>query len=424
MKEKINLGVVSSHDLVGQRFNGFNLLERLPEDRFNKVMAVAHKDSDKTWVKSLVPQRKITNYVYRAANKMADDLGMDGFFGAGGTKLQRELYFKDLDILHLELTHNGPFFSFWSTPRLSNLKPTVWTLHDCWPFTGMCIHHMECDGWLHGCLKICPHPRGNSKLRHITPAILWRSKKIAYSRSKLTLITASEWLKEKVEKSPLLQRFRLEKIPFGIDEQIFRPQSQEAARQRLGIDVDDHVLSFRGSSAKYGMSVYPYKGMPYITKALEMYEPKKPTTLIVLEDPYETRHLSDKYNIINIPWAEQDQIVDVLNASDIFLMPSMYESFGVMAIEAMACGTPVIGFTGTPVQESVGDPLGGRIVQRGDATALANAIRELLGDDELRERIGKTARQRAEDKFTVGDYLSKHIAIYEDLYEQEKQKER
>lgn len=424
MDNKINLGIVSSHDLVGQRFNGFNLLEQLPENRFNKVMAVANKDSGQEWVRSLVPQRKFTNFVYRAQNRINDIAGLDGFFGGAGLRLRRSDFFRHLDLLHLQLTHNGPFFSFWSIPSLSKRMPTIWTLHDCWPFTGMCVYHMECDGWLHGCVKICPHPRGNSKLRHLTPAVLWSSKKLGYKFSDLTLIVASDWMKGRVEKSPLMRRFHVEKIPFGVDENIFFPHSRASARQKLGIDTENHVISFRGSSAKYGASVYPFKGMPYITEALEMFEPVKPTTLIVLEDPTEIMHLSAKFNIINIPWAEQEQIVDVLNASDIFLMPSMYESFGVMAIEAMACGTPVVGFTGTPVEENVGDSLGGRIVKRADAIALANAIQGLLRDEEMLNHIGKTARQRAVEKFTVGAYLSKHIAIYEELYERGLQKNK
>ena len=417
MKSKINLGVFSSHDLVGQRFNGYNLLEGISEERFNKAMFVINKTSSEDWVHSIKPTRKLMNFTYRATNKISDILGLESMFSVGGVALTRSELFKSLDVLHLELLHNGTFFSFLSLPEITSWKPTIWTLHDCWPFTGMCIHPMECEGWMNGCKQICPHPRGTSIFRHITPGLLYSAKNYAYKRSNMTLVVASDWMKNKIMKSPLMNFFNLEKIPFGVDEKVFYPHSRVEARGKLNIELNSHVISFRGVSKKFGYSVYPYKGTQYLVEALEMYQPVKPTTLVIFEDPTDYLHLSEKYQLINIPWAEQDEVIDVLSASDLFMMPSLYESFGMMAVEAMACGTPVIGFTDTPLEETVNDGEGGRIVKRRDSTKLANAMAALLGDIQKLDQYGLMARRRAEKYYTSANYVYNHIHLYESVIE-------
>ena len=106
-----------------------------------------------------------------------------------------------------------------------------------------------------------------------------------------------------------------------------------------------------------------------------------------------------------------------LSAADVFLMPSIQEAFGLMAVEAMACGTPVIVFEGTALPSVIRAPHGGLAVPARDSVALAGAIKRLLDDDDLRSELGGQARQIAEREYAFPLYIQRHLSLYEEVIE-------
>ena len=118
-----------------------------------------------------------------------------------------------------------------------------------------------------------------------------------------------------------------------------------------------------------------------------------------------------RFSVYEIGWTDDpDRISTLLSASDIFLMPSTAEAFGLMALEAMACGTPLIVFDTTALPEVVGDA--GLVVPMKDSSALADAIDQLLQNDDLRIRLGKNALRRIEEHFTLQQYIDNHLEFY------------
>ena len=379
-------------------------------------MAVWLKSSDLPHIHCLHPLRPSLPWFWaKIAERFDARLGLEGLSGIGGSIVSNQSYFHCADVVHLHLIHNDAFFSILSLPRMSHLKPIVWTIHDMWAMTGMCIYSFECEKWLSGCNGQCPHPRGNSMLRHFIPSLHWRIKKRTYDRANLSLVVASQWMHNRVKKSPLLNHFPCRIIPFGIDLQTFAPRSKQESRRRLGLSPDQNFIAFRGSSPS-GIQ-YLYKGVHWLKEALHLYNPSRPTNLLILQDATAFAEFEPKYKVLNCGWLDGEQLVETLCAADLFIMPSIQESFGLMAVEAMACNTPVVVFENTALPEVIHAPNGGMAVPTKDSKALATAITQLLQDDDLRMKLGNQGRQIAENEYSLSLNVKRHVQLYKDIVE-------
>lgn len=196
-------------------------------------------------------------------------------------------------------------------------------------------------------------------------------------------------------------------IPFGVDTQNYlEPSQQAASRQALGIARDDLVLFFRATDSKY-------KGLDAIIEALQLHAPHVPTTLLTVDKAGLIEVLRDDYTLIDYGWVrDRGLYAQILNASDVLLMPSTAEAFGLMALEAMVAGRPVISFNGTAVPQVTGAPDVGISVPMGDTAALRAAIDRLALDADERSRRGAASRALALSHYS----LEQHVTAYEALY--------
>ena len=405
----MNILHISNTDLVGGRFTGYYMQQALGESHVVD-MAVWKKTSKDPHVHPLPPNNPLLRTLAETVMSCGDRVGLDGILGSAGWGLPTRDYFKRADVVHLHLIHGHANLSVLSLPSLSRLKPIVWTIHDPWAITGGCEHSFECERWLTGCAGRCPHPRRRSLGEHYTPYVHWKIKKWVYQRAKMTLVVASRWMQQRVGRSPLLRHLPCRRIPFGIDLGVFVPRSKSECRAKLGIPADHKVIAFRGA----GLASDRFKGMRWLLEALKTYEPQKPTWLLILADGKDFMALSPKYQIMNPGWVDGIDLAVALSAADVFLMPSIQEAFGLMAVEAMACGTPVVVFEGTSLPDVIESPLGGLAVPAMDSVALAAAITRLLSDDEYRNQLGTQARQIAEREYDVSLYADRHVRLYEE----------
>lgn len=414
----MNILHISNTDLVGGRFTGYYMQQSL-DNSYKVAMAVWNKTTQNAYVHLIPPGNPILRFIAATSMQLGIRLGLDGLTGYGGWVLPICDYFKRADVVHLHLIHNSTNLSILSLPMLTRLKPMVWTIHDPWAMTGGCLHSFECDRWLTGCGPWCPHPRFRSLLQHHMPYLHWKIKKRAYQHTYMSLIVASQWMQDRVERSPLLGHLPCHRIPFGIDLDVFNPKTKMECRKKLGIPLDHKVIAFRD----VGLKSDRFKGMRWLMEALTIYEPQEPTSLLIFEDGKGFKILSPKYSVITPGWVDGADLATALSAADVFLMPSIQEAFGLMAVESMACGTPVITFDGTSLPAVIKAPLGGLVVPSKDSAALAGAIQKLLKDDGLRERMGKQARQIAEEEYSFSLYVERHVKLYEDVIERHNRKQ-
>ena len=411
----MNILHINNTDLAGGRFNGYYMKQSLDKS-FNVEMVVWNKESQNSNVHQSPPDHPVLRFFALNIERIGVRLGFDGLTGIIGWILPFQDYFKRADIIHLHQIHNHPNFSILSLPMLTRKKPVIWTIHDPWAITGGCEHSFECNRWLNGCKPRCPHPRRKSLFRKYTPFVHWKIKKLVYQRSNLNLVVASKWMKDRIERSPLLRHLPCHHIPFGIDLEVFKPRSKAECRKKLGIPLGHKVIAFRDIGQSSKMS--GYKGISYLMEALKIYNPIEPTTLLIFENGKGFRILSPKYSVLTPGWIDGEDLVIALSAADIFLMPSIQEAFGLMAVESMACGTPVIVFEGTALPDVIKAPLGGVAVPAKDSRALAEAIKQLLENDEFRCKLAKQARQIAEREYSFSQYVQRHINLYDEVIEQ------
>ena len=408
----MNILHISNTDLIGGRFNGYSM-QQSHDKSYNVEMAVWNRTSQSSYVHLIPPDNPVLRFFALNTMRFGARIGLDGLTGSGGWFLPSRDYFKRADVVHLHLIHNYANFSILTLPMLSRLKPVVWTIHDPWAMTGGCEHSYECDRWLIGCAPRCPHPRRRTPFQHYIPYLHWRIKKRVYQKTDMTLIVASKWMQDRIERSPLLRHLPCHKIPFGVDLEVFKPRSKMECRKKLGIAADHKVIAFRD----VGLKRDRFKGLSWLMAALKIYVPQEPTCLLIFEDGEGFKILSPKYSVITPGWVDGEDLAIALSAADVFLMPSIQEAFGLMAVEAMSCGTPTIVFEGTSLPDVIKSPRGGLAVPAKDSVALAGAIKRLLEDDDLRGELGRQARQIAEREYGFPLYLQRHVGLYEKVIE-------
>lgn len=403
---------VNYTDQFGSRFNGGALSAWLRAKGYRARSAVGVKSSEGGDSFALRPNWGISSRKkYAKFIRLLEWLtGLQGVFYPQSFIFARDSRFLSADVVHYHIIHNG-LFNYLALPLLTKLKPTVWTLHDPWAMTGHCIHPFECDGWKTGCSP-CPHLEYPFRMRKDRAWLNFKIKKWVYSRSQLELIVSSQWMMDRVKQSPLLQRFKTHLVPFGVDLNVFRPGDKSAAKARLGIRQDRIVLAFRALGGQF-------KGLEYTLAALQALPADLPVHILTCHQTDLCKSLEGKFPITDLGELHGDApMAEFFQATDIHLMPSMAESFGMMAMEAAACGVPSVVFSGTPLGEICFAPEGGIAVEKGNSALLAEAILTLVKDEVRRKAMGARARELAERHYDFNRYAERTLEIYQALIAQ------
>ncbi len=397
---------IGNIDTEGARFNGSDLHQQLLKRGMDSKLCVWDKrtDDNNTWQMVDFRQRKIVHRTFKSLEKM---LSMQSVFYPFSFMLPFDKRFRSVDIVHYHLIHTG-YFSLASLPLLTRLKPSIWTLHDPWAITGHCLHPYDCERWKIGCGE-CPRLETPIAMKRDRTALMWKTKKLLYHASQIDIVVASKWMLNIIEQSPLFSGSRLHLIPFGLDLNVFRPADPQNAKKQLGVFPGSTVIAFRATNIEY-------KGLSFIKECLHRLKTENPVCLLTFNDRGLLDEFRGRYQIIDLGWVDDvDLAVKAYNATDIFLMPSTAEAFGMMAVEAMACGKPVIVFNGTALSEVVFTPQGGIAVPYRDTDALLAALERLVNRAEERLQLGQNALNFARQHYDLKSHVDKMIDLYRDL---------
>jgi len=222
--------------------------------------------------------------------------------------------------------------------------------------------------------------------------------------------TVSRFLKEKT-----LTNYSIEAdirvIPNFVDTNLFKPESHGDFRKAIapnGEKILVHTSNFR-----------PVKRVPDTIRIFEKVQKEIPAKLILVgdgPDRSECERLSRQLDLCDTVkfLGKQEGLVEILSSSDLFLIPSQSESFGLAALEAMACGLPVVSSSVGGLPELVKHNETGFIAEIGDVDRMAKYALELLSNDKKYKIFSENSRQRAVDKFDK----AKVVPLYEEYYEQ------
>lgn len=300
-------------------------------------------------------------------------LGRNGCFSKKGTaELIADLKAFQPDIVHL---HNLHKFCI-NLPMLfrylkENNVRTVWTLHDCWAMTGQCPYFtmVKCEKWKTGC-EHCPQ-------LNVYPCSRIDNSKWMYAHKKqwftgvqnMTLVTPSEWLAGLVRQS-FLKDYPVQVINNGIDLSVFHP-IQSDFRKRNKIAEDQYILlgvAF-GWGERKGLDVF----IELAKRLGEQYQ-------IVLVGTDSNVDIQLPKNIISIHKTQnQQELAEIYSAADLFVNPTREEVLGMVNVEAIACGTPVLTFR-TGGSPEVLDSTCGSVVDCDDINSMESEVKRITSN--------------------------------------------
>ncbi|MCR4743945.1 MAG: glycosyltransferase [Lachnospiraceae bacterium] len=322
------------------------------------------------------------------------------YSNAATRKLIDEIKKYDPDIIHLHNVH-GYYLNF---KILFNYlkscgKRIVWTLHDCWTFTGHCSHYeyIGCDKWLEGCSH-CPQKDQYPKtmLLDASKSNYELKKKMFTGIENLTIVTPSKWLAGEVGKS-FLKEYPVVVVPTGINLNRFRPVESDI-RDQYEIGTRKLILGIANPWRER-------KGYNDFIKLAEMLDDDYRIVMIGLKKN-QLGALPD--NIIGLEKTDSiEDIVKWYTAADVYVNLTYEDTFPTTNIESMACGTPVITYRAGGSPESVNSRTGA-IVEKNDLAAVRKAIDDVTDRNDQRVRefcLGKAKDYSAAKRYE--EYMTK-----------------
>ncbi len=325
--------------------------------------------------------------------------------GLFGQDISRHPALLQADIIHLHWVNFG-FLSIQNIKQLLDLgKPVVWTLHDMWAFTGGCHHSGDCTNYETNCGS-CKFI--NTPERWDISHRMWSQKVYAFDSPNLHIITCSDWLKARAEQSTILAHSYKESIPNAIDTQQFKRVAD--AKKLLDLDPQKQYILFVAMRVNT-----PTKGFAYLKEALQIWKHENPETaknteLLLVGNVVDTAEIQ----ALPVASTVLGQITDpakmclIYSAADVFITPSLEENLPNTIMEAMACGTPCVGFQVGGIPEMIDHQVNGYVAEYLSASSLANGIQFTLTHS-----LQQAAREKVVATYQEDIIAAKHTAYYQ-----------
>ena len=327
--------------------------------------------------------------------------GLSGFGTIISTlRLLKFLKKNNVQLIHLHILHG----SYINIPLLfhfikRNNISVVWTLHDCWNFTGRCPHFVlaKCTKWKTGCC-CCPYPKNRYPQSFLdTTRMMWMYKQKWFTGiQNCILVTPSQWLADLVKQS-FLKDYPIKVINNGIDLSIFRPTESDF-RNRYGLVGKKVVLgvAFGWGYAK-GLDVF-----------IELSKRLPENYQIVLVGTNTRVDSLIPANIISVHRTyNQSELAEIYTAADVFANPTREEVLGLVNVESLACGTPVVTFRTGGSPECI-DETCGSVVDCDDVDTMESEICRIC-DEKPYSMEACIARSK---KFDMNDRFEEYVKLY------------
>ena len=338
---------------------------------------------------------KMGYYAHNALSRLSDHAG---FYSSEATRRLIDRIEKyDPDIVHLHNLH-GYYLNIeilFDYLRSAG-KPVVWTLHDCWAFTGHCAYFdaVGCEQWKTGCsccsqLRTYPHCYLNGDV-----ARNYERKKAAFSGVQdMNLVTPSHWLAGLVKES-FLREYPVRVIHNGIDRELFRPGENEFRRSH-GWEDKKLILAVASEWNER-------KGMKDVFAMAGGLGPEYQVVMVGLQEKQLPQVPPEIFPIQKTGSAEE--LARIYAASDVLVNTTYEDNFPTVNLEALACGTPIITYeTGGSVEAA--DESCGIVVEQGNVEALCRAVPEAL-------RLNREAARQRSRLFDREDRYRDYLALY------------
>ena len=391
------------------------LLKALNKNRVSTHMIVRDKSSTLPTVTALGPSFRFSlNFILeRARIWITNLLSHKELYSVSlantGVDITNLPEFKQADIIHLHWINQG-FLSLKDISAILNSgKPVVWTMHDMWPITGICHHARKCNKYTTTCGE-CPFL--TRKKENDLSTKTFKSKREVYSKGEIHFIGCSQWLTDCAKQSSLTEADKVFHIPNPIDIELYKPMNQQSARKRLNLPKNKKLILF--GAAKI---TDKRKGIEYFIDACSELKQKANYDIEIVLFGKESAHIEKliplKTHILGYISNQQD-IINIYNAVDLFATPSLEENLPNTIMEAMACGTPCVGFNIGGVPELIDHLHNGYVADYKSTTDFAEGLQWVLENKEI-SSLSFEARRKVISTYSEEIIAKKYINLYNKL---------
>jgi len=326
-----------------------------------------------------------------------------------GTDITKMPEFKRADIIHLHWVNQG-FLSLSDINKIMHSgKKVVITMHDQWFFTGVCHYSGECMKFQTKCEK-CEMLTG--VFSDIVRDVFTKKMRI-YRNADVTFVSCSQWLGNLARSAKLTEGHKVVSIPNAIDTTLFCPKDKEEARKRCKLPTDMKLILF-GSQKITDVR----KGFKYLVDACNIIKNNNPQLannigVVVLGGQSDVVQSQLPFKVFPISYvSDQQQIVDLYNAVDIYATPSLQDNLPNTIVEAMSCGVPCIGFNIGGIPEMIDHRHNGYVAEYRNADSFAEGIIWALNPAHY-SLLSTAARAKAEATYSQDAVAHKYIEIYD-----------
>ena len=310
--------------------------------------------------------------------------------------------------------HNpiGGYFRINDLIPLSRIAPIIWTLHDMWAITGNAAHTFGNENWKH--MRVGPNEN------KVYPAIglntgnwLLKEKKRIYENSRLRVIAPSSWMYENAKQSPVFKGKKVDLIHHGIDLKLFNPLDKGKIRDEFNIPINQKVLLYSAEK----LSNNQFKGgadFQDILLKLDRMLTEKVTLIVIGKGGLQNINLQN-IEIKNTGYIfDKKKLISYYSAADVFVYPTKADSFGLVLLESIACGTPCITYKIGGCSDIIKDNISGVLIEPFNTTQFAEQIRALLMNSDLLNSLKKSCRSYAKSKFSLESMAAKYYKIFQE----------
>lgn len=318
------------------------------------------------------------------------------------SNLSERINATDADVVHLHWINNGTL----SIPDIGRInKPLVWTFHDMWPFCGA-EHYTPSIRWADG---YPPRTRGSDERGPDINRLTWMLKKRHWTRP-IHVIAPSTWMAECVRQSPLMGHWPVDVVPNAIDLDRWRPMPQDEARRALGIPLGAKVVMFGALDNKD-----PRKGYDLLMAAQSHLAVTAPDiVMLTVGSPCAGNGQLGGLTHIALGHITNDEIMrQAYCAADVFVISSRQDNLPNTALEAQACGVPVVAFAVGGMKDIVSRSEEGYLSPPFDIEDLAEKINLIVSESGYEKRLRLAEiRAGAEKRWATKAIVEEHLRVY------------
>lgn len=308
------------------------------------------------------------------------------------------------DLLHL----NWIADAFVHPGRLVELgMPIIWTLHDMWPFTGGCHYSSTCQRFEGRC-GACPQLSSSSEWD--LSRFAWIAKQRAYSKLDITLIAPSRWIEVAAQRSELFRGVSVRRIPYAMDLDTYRPRDRMVARDVLGLPQGIELILVGAADLSGDLR----KGYDLLEAAWKPIASCRARAKLVAfgREP----EANDPEFLLSLGTLK-DEVTAALaySAADVFVAPSREDNLPQTVVEALCCGTPVVGFEIGGMPDLILPGETGFLARPFETDALAKAILCALSSVREHDQMAKACRAKAEREYSMRGVGKQYLEVYQEV---------